>query len=364
MESTIAEEITGKQQSVGTVGQGGDNSLSSLQHHIVLLIMDHQVADEDDIFVYTGGRAPQHIINAIVDRSISAIDDYAFHSCPHLLSVEFHDGITSVGSFSFSNCPSLRRLNLPSVLIVKQEAFSNCTGLTDVEFGNKLQLIELNAFFYCTSLRRVIMPSIVVMQPGVFSDCTALPDMELPENIMAIGIGAFVNCHSLRRITMPLNDDMIKRHAFNRCENLVTVNLIGGIHRTVSYLNLESWRNEMNGHINRINQVLPGIGRMDKTAAVQVWIESVLERLDHFKDEHYKLVSEAMALIELALWQAKMDNKIEEDPTQERVAKRVKTDHDSGEERGRQEQRIKCGANVVVKNVLPFLGLDLDWQRS
>jgi hypothetical protein len=36
---------------------------------------DHQAADDDDILVHTGGRAPQHIINAIIDKSIKAVDN-------------------------------------------------------------------------------------------------------------------------------------------------------------------------------------------------------------------------------------------------------------------------------------------------
>ncbi len=46
---------------------------------------DH--AAGDDIFVYTGGRAPQHVVNAIVDESVDEIDDEAFRNNRNLRSV-------------------------------------------------------------------------------------------------------------------------------------------------------------------------------------------------------------------------------------------------------------------------------------
>ena len=51
---------------------------------------DH--AAGDDIFVYTGGRAPQHVVNAIIDESVEEIDDGAFRNNPNLKSVVCHDG--------------------------------------------------------------------------------------------------------------------------------------------------------------------------------------------------------------------------------------------------------------------------------
>jgi len=37
---------------------------------------DHAVGE--DIFVYTGGRAPQHVVNAIIDESVEEIEYHAF----------------------------------------------------------------------------------------------------------------------------------------------------------------------------------------------------------------------------------------------------------------------------------------------
>eukprot|EP00984_Skeletonema_dohrnii_P033899 scaffold32005_cov78-Skeletonema_dohrnii-CCMP3373.AAC.2 len=86
---------------------------------------DHYPAD-GNMFVYTGGRAPHHVINVIIDQSITVIDPRAFEGCL-VESVACHDGLESV---------------------------------IDVEFGDKLITIESQAFKSCSRLKRVRMPSV------------------------------------------------------------------------------------------------------------------------------------------------------------------------------------------------------------
>eukprot|EP00985_Skeletonema_marinoi_P000696 scaffold245_cov102-Skeletonema_marinoi.AAC.6 len=73
--------------------------------------------------------------------------------------------------------------------------------------------------------------------------------------------------------------------------------------------------------------------------------------MDHYKTEHYRFVKESVTLLELALWKAKLGEK-EEKSVEER-AKKSKVDVESA----RKERRITCGADMVIKNVLPFLKL-------
>jgi hypothetical protein len=154
----------------------------------------------------------------------------------------------------------------------------------------------------------------------------------------------------MRRIVIPLKNNLIvSNDAFNRCDNLVRVDVAGGIHKTISSLHLESWRNEMNEEILRINQTLPGKPASEKTATIQQWIRSVINRMEHYKAEHQVLLKEAMTLLELALWKANLD---ENDVALERarVTRQAK--------RARKERCITSGAGIIIKNVLPFLELD------
>ena len=108
----------------------------------------------------------------------------------------------------------------------------------------------------------------------------------------------------------------------------------------------------MEEEINRINQVLPDTQTREKADEIRQWMDAVLDKMDHYKVEHYRYVKEGMTLLELALWKAKLDEK--EDSCAERREKKAKLDVDSA----RKEKRITCGADIVIKNVLPFLQLE------
>jgi len=81
-------------------------------------------------------------------------------------------------------------------------------------------------------------------------------------------------------------------------------------------------------------------------------MDSVIDKMDHFKAEHHTCVKEAVTLLELALWKAKLGEK-EENAAEGRTKKKAKLDGESV----RKEKRITCGADMVIKNVLPFLQL-------
>jgi len=71
--------------------------------------MNHQVVDNEDRFVYMGGKAPQHVINAIIHESVKEIDEHAFaiyEGCldnHNLRSVIFHAGVEKVGTRALAN---------------------------------------------------------------------------------------------------------------------------------------------------------------------------------------------------------------------------------------------------------------------
>jgi hypothetical protein len=220
-----------------------------------------------------------------------------------------------------------------------------------VEFGDELETIGCSAFTDCHSLRNIKMPTVKNIGFCAFQDCNQVTDMELPA-VETIEAFAF-RCPSLRRIAIPLKDNIFPTNGSYHfeCENLTTVHLVGGVHNTI--LLLESWRNEMNQEIDRINQVLPNTPTDEKTSAIRLWIRSVITRMEHYKAEHRVLLKEDMTQLELALWKAKLDEKGEDRSNPMVQAKKVKIDVEST----RTERRITSGASIVIKNVLPFLQL-------
>ncbi len=143
---------------------------------------------------------------------------------------------------------------------------------------------------------------------------------------------------------------------FCDCPNLRTVDLVGEIQKTVASLYLESWRNEVNEEIKRINQVLP-TDPDDKADEIVQWIQSVISQIEHYKAEHGLLLKEVAALLELALWKAKLDGfRVDDDvgPGEKKAARKAKIN----DEGARKEARITSGSDIIIKNVLPYLEME------
>jgi hypothetical protein len=86
---------------------------------------------------------------------------------------------------------------------------------------------------------------------------------------------------SIRRIVIPLKVNLIIcNNAFRIGASLSRVDTVPGIHKTISSLLMEPWRNEMGEEIDRINHTLPN-NPAEKTRAIQQWITRVLDRMEH-----------------------------------------------------------------------------------
>ena len=317
--------------------------------------------DDDDVFVYMGGdqQVPDGVRRAKIHISVKIVRARAFKDRRQLIYVEFHDGVEIVEEEAFYCCRSLRSVKLLGVKIIKELAFF-CSGLTDVEFGDKLETIESQAFNCCSSLSKIRIPTVRTIGAYAFAYCHGLSDVEFGERLIALPEKTFNDCDNLKRIALPLKSGLIRDDVFKKCPKLTTVDLVGGVHNTVASLHMESWRDVMMGEINRINEELPTIsGGMTfpfddwrKTVAVQQWMESTVHLLDECKDEHHKILKEATMLLELALWKANLGDN--EGGRLEREG--VRTTRGS-RKRARKEICVTSGADVVIKNVLPFLQL-------
>jgi hypothetical protein len=247
---------------------------------------------------------------------------------------------------------------MPGVKIIERSAFSVCNSLVDVEF-DQLETAGDLAFAYCTSLQRVKFPKVKTIGRAAFFTLGVV-DVEFGEDLETVGNGAFRDS-KLRRITIPLKDGLFEWNyrdetytQFYDCPDLRTVDLVGGIHKTVSSLHLESWRNEMNEEIQRINRILPSTDPDEKANEIVQWIRSVISKICHFKAEHRVLLKKATTLLELAMWKAKLAGFTADDDKKCPVAKKAKVDIEGG----RKEARITSGADIIIKNVLPYLKME------
>eukprot|EP00984_Skeletonema_dohrnii_P018930 scaffold8973_cov75-Skeletonema_dohrnii-CCMP3373.AAC.2 len=268
----------------------------------------------DEYYIFTGrGAVPRHVTRVRIDKSISVIPARAFLGHRNIKEVICHDGVVRVGEEAFSGCISLRRVIMPGIEVVEREAFWSCDALTDVECG-KLEIIGDSAFTYCKSLRSINLPSAKIVEACAFIDCKALANVKFGKELESIGSSAFANCYALERIAIPLKDGMITEDdIFQGCGNMKHVDLVEGaiLHETITALQMEEWRNDMNEEIESIKQILPtapagnvysdddDVGR--KGQEVRLWIRSVLHKIIHYKVEHHRYLDEAATTLERAL---------------------------------------------------------------
>ena len=177
----------------------------------------------------------------------------------------------------------------------------------------------------------------------------------------------FGGCTNLERITIPLKDGIITEdNVFAGCDNLSQAYLVEGeVHATIASFDSEEWRDDINREIDSINQILPNAsagyyddeGKGDpgeKAQVIRTWIRSVIDKMNHYKAEHQRLLNEATTLLEMAMWKANLDDNNGGRTLSMREG--VRTTRGSVK-RARRELCITSGASIVIKNVLPFFEL-------
>ena len=256
-------------------------------------------------FTYTGAddeRIPDEATHILVQARV--IRANAFYEHPNIVEVICHEDMEKIEELAFCYCRYLRRVIMPGVKIVEQDAFHHCDRLEDVECG-KLEIIGSGAFYLCMALRSMNLPSARIVEEMALWECIALTNVKFGSRLERFGEAAFNDCESLERITIPLKDGLITAdNTFRGCHNLRQVDLVEGeIHETISSLQLEEWRNDMNAKIDSINQVLPNApaGAWDqvdydggdpgeKAREIRRWIRSVLRKIGRYQVEHRRLL--------------------------------------------------------------------------
>jgi len=296
-------------------------------------------------YVYMGQEGefiPLGATHIIVHESVTVIRARAFRMHRNIVEVICHDNVEKMKESAFYKCRSLKRVIMPGVTIVEEVAFYSCGALTDVECG-LLEIIGEFAFSDCISLRSINLPSARIVGEHAFNYCKALTNAKFGSKLERIEESAFGNCPSLERITIPLKIGIIPHDdTFKGCAKLMQVDLVEGeiLRETIAALHLEEWRNDMIAEFDSIGaQILNK--KEDKAGAIRNWMRQLLFKIEDYTTQHRHVLNEAATTLGLALWETSISechNVIESVPT-------------------RAECRVLCGAEIVIKNVLPFLDL-------
>ena len=134
------------------------------------------------------------------------------------------------------------------------------------------------------------------------------------------------------------------------------------IHKTIPYLSLQLWRNEMNQEINRINQILPNTH--EKAGAIREWwIQSVLRKIEQLQNWAPQLIEGGHN----NTWTSSLGGgnlEAEGNLVEQEGARTTRGQRKRARRKNRQERRVTCGADIIINNVLPFLELpNYEWRK-
>lgn len=127
-------------------------------------------------------------------KSVTSIDNYAFHGCSGLISVVFDNSVTSIGDFAFYGCKGLTSLALgDSITSIGTYAFAGCNGITSLALGNNVTSIASHAFNGCSGITSLVLGnSVTSIGSFAFKDLP-IRNIVLPSSLKEIGSGAFYN---------------------------------------------------------------------------------------------------------------------------------------------------------------------------
>jgi hypothetical protein len=255
---------------------------------------------------------------------------HAFSCCFKLTNVVLSEGLECIESNAFRSCNSLEQINLPSTLkSVSEGAFCGCTSLRKVDFYFGLEEIARKAFASCVSLDRIYVPSTVkLIHSLAFHDCrlkTVQFSNEFEEIVSTLSLQDW--WHRL----VPGMTMNVTYTFFARCNIL----------ERLSKIKSEKWQNEIHEMLNQIHSI---------RSYDSLWChcEDVFRKL-----LSYERWSNTAFLLELALWKSKISEHVGCD--------RMGDDFNAVMEKS--QHRMKCGATVIIPNVLSFLAEVGRWDR-
>lgn len=163
---------------------------------------------------------PAKKTTALIPRTVTRIESYAFSYCEKLNKVEIPESVTCIGARAFENCTILVVVKIPSsVTSIEEYAFSR-SRFSDIEIPSGITTIEKGVFSSC-KIRRIKIPESVTSIGDSAFEFSGLLNVVLPDGLKSIGSNAFHFCY-FESIEIPSSVEYIAENAFSG----------GGVHRT------------------------------------------------------------------------------------------------------------------------------------
>eukprot|EP00980_Cylindrotheca_fusiformis_P010288 scaffold2294_cov106-Cylindrotheca_fusiformis.AAC.4 len=345
-----------------------------------------------------------------IPSGVTVIERGTFSHCHSLRTINFAmTGLERIGDGAFWCCGALDSIRIPwTVYSIGNSAFLYCTNLVSVELSLGLETIEQQAFKCCTSLVNIALPSsLESIAEDAFEECDKLRILFPQHELLAKklrhrfdGLPIHRLCYERAALGTAEDKSNLQQElmvadsspAQVDCLGMTAFHILALSERDSFDLLLYSWqlvsakvtlvdetdnwgncpmdylcRKKDPTTIASIQTIIrvttqrrvQQLGLTEWQVAVTSNCENLIERDDvvtrrqRVYDFYLKLLRyerlEALSLLELALWSRKMDD-----------AKNAT--HETGD-LYRSECRINCGSDIVISNVLPFLG-DLEAGMS
>ena len=182
----------------------------------------------DDVIVLPAGAfiRRERLVVVELNEGLVLVQDHAFHSCTSLECVRIPSSVTTIGECAFSECAKLSHVAIPEegrLEAIRRYAFYGCVSLTEITLPRSLSHFGgCSAFQGCSRLTRVDLANtvLVAIEETTFYDCNSLEDVHLPVTLKRIGTKAFKDCTSLSTIILHEGTTTIDTWAYHRCKNL------------------------------------------------------------------------------------------------------------------------------------------------
>ncbi|CAJ1949965.1 unnamed protein product [Cylindrotheca closterium] len=126
-----------------------------------------------------------HLCNIGLPEGLQLIDDEAFLFC-FLKEVALPSTMRIIGVQAFANCSFLREVNFGEGLkVISDRAFCGCASLKGISLPSSIEQIREFAFVHCWNLLGVEFQhgKTAFLAPGVFSGCSALVTISIPSSV-------------------------------------------------------------------------------------------------------------------------------------------------------------------------------------
>ena len=153
------------------------------------------------------------------------IEDYAFWGCENLESITIPDGVTNIGNSAFDSCQKLTNIYIPkSVVSISDSCFRDCDRLGSIVVDeqnhnycsidgvlfskDKTVLIKYPAFKYENVISSYTVPdTVTTIEGNAFYDAYYLYDIKLPAGITSLSSYSFYKC-GVRVVAKQNGDDI------------------------------------------------------------------------------------------------------------------------------------------------------------